>query len=72
MSEAKQVTAETMVEDMLGIPGVITYCIQRGFSPYQCSGSYPCSLGKLLDVRNIPNPEEFIAGLNAFLREKGK
>ncbi|WP_419785705.1 hypothetical protein [Pseudodesulfovibrio sp.] len=73
MGDSKtRITAETLVEDILDIPGVITFCIGEGFSPYQCSGSYPCSLGKLLATRNIPDPDGFIERMNAFVEEKGE
>ncbi|NMC51025.1 MAG: hypothetical protein GYA47_16600, partial [Desulfovibrio sp.] len=62
-----QVTPDTLVESILDMPGAISYCVKNGVSLFTCSGGYPCSLGKLLAARGVPDPEGFIAGLNAFL-----
>ena len=66
------VTRDTLVEDLLDRPGVITSCIRHGFSPYVCSGSYPSSIGRLLEARDVPDPDGFLAGLSAFLEENDK
>ena len=60
---------DTMVEDLLELPGVIAYCVKNGVSPFTCSGGYPQSLGKLLEIRKIPDPESFIKGLNELLKQ---
>jgi hypothetical protein len=57
------------VERLVDTPGVLTYCIRNGVSLFSCSGGYPCSLGRLLDARKVPDQDAFIAGLNAFLRD---
>lgn len=63
------VTPDTLVEEVLDRPGVIAYCIKNGITPFTCSGDYPCSLGKLLETRKHPDPDGFIAGLNALLAQ---
>lgn len=65
-----KVTKETMVEDLVQIPGVITYGVKSGVSLYACSGCPPMSLGRLLEIRNVADPDRFIEGLNVFLSEK--
>lgn len=61
------VTQETLVEEIVAIPGVVSYLIQHGVSPITCSGAYPQSLGRLLELKKVPDPEAFIGGINAFL-----
>lgn len=58
------ITKDTPADALLDIPGVIAYCIARGVSPYTCSGDYTQSLGRLLTLRDVPDPDGFIAGLN--------
>ncbi|EFL51469.1 hypothetical protein DesfrDRAFT_1908 [Solidesulfovibrio fructosivorans JJ]] len=58
------ITRNTPAEAILDIPGVIAYCIAKGVSPYTCSGDYTQSLGRLLELRDVADPEGFIAGLN--------
>lgn len=58
------ITRNTPAEAILDIPGVIAYCIGKGVSPYTCSGDYTQSLGRLLELRDVPDPDGFIAGLN--------
>jgi len=65
------ITRNTQVEDIVDIPGVIAYFIEHGVSPITCSGPYPQRLGRLLEIKNVPDPDSFIEGLNAFLRETG-
>jgi hypothetical protein len=65
------ITRNTQVEEIVTIPGVISYFIERGVSPITCSGAYPQSLGRLLEIKKVPDPDGFIEGLNAFLRETG-
>jgi hypothetical protein len=63
------VTKDTLGEEILKLPGVVTYFIMNGVTPFTCSGEYPCSLGKLLETRNLPDPDGFIAGLNRHLEQ---
>lgn len=62
------VTRDTQVEGIVKIPGVISYFIEHGVSPITCSGAYPQALGRLLEVKKVPDPEAFIEGINAFLK----
>ncbi len=64
------ITKDTPVESILDLPGVIAYCIKNGVSPYTCAGSYPLTLGKLLETRRVPDPEGFIQGLNEVVEGK--
>jgi hypothetical protein len=41
--------------------------VKNGVSLFTCSGGYPCSLGRLLADRGVPDPDGFIVGLNAYL-----
>lgn len=61
---------ETPVEEVLEkFPGIITYFIKNGVSPFSCAGAYPASIGKLLEVKKITKPENFIKGLNQYIKE---
>ena len=64
------ITKDTIVEDIVNIDGVITYFLQHRVSPVTCSGAFPQSLGKLLEIKKVEDPDAFIAGLNAFLSER--
>jgi len=58
------ITKDTPVEEILDLPGAIAYCIKNGVSPFACSGGFPRGLGKLLELRKVPDPDGFIVGLN--------
>lgn len=64
------ISRDTQVEDIVSIPGVTTYFIREGVSPITCSGAYPQTLGRLLEIKKVPDPDAFIDGLNAFLKER--
>ncbi|MEA4902690.1 hypothetical protein [Desulfitobacterium sp.] len=64
------ITKETLVEEILQESDVITYFIQNRVSPFSCAGPFPQSLGKLLAIKNVNDPEAFIAGLNDFLAKR--
>jgi hypothetical protein len=64
------VTRDTQVEDMMDIPGIVGYFIQNGVSPITCSGAFPQTLGRLLEIKKVADPDAFIDGLNAFIKEK--
>lgn len=64
------ITMNTPVEDILGkFPGIIKYFIKNGVSPFSCAGAYPSSIGKLLEVKKVDRPEEFIEQLNIYIKE---
>lgn len=60
----------TPVEEILEHRDCVGYFIGHGVSPFTCSGAFPQSLGKLLEIKDIRNPQAFIDGLNEFLKEK--
>ncbi|MGD0152717.1 MAG: hypothetical protein ABSC17_02985 [Thermacetogeniaceae bacterium] len=62
------VTKETLVEDVVTIPGIISYFIQHGVSPITCDGAFPQNIGRLLEIKKVPDPDAFIDGINAFLK----
>lgn len=64
------ITLNTQVEDIVKIPGIVSYFIQQGVSPITCSGAYPQTLQRLLEIKKVPDPDAFIAGLNDFLKER--
>lgn len=64
------ITRDTQVEDIVKIPGIVSYFIRNGLSPVTCSGAFPQTLGRLLEIRKVPDPDAFIDGLNAFLKER--
>jgi hypothetical protein len=64
------ITRDTQVEEVVKIPGIVSYFIQNGVSPITCSGAYSQTLGRLLEIKKYPDPETFIEGLNKFLKER--
>jgi hypothetical protein len=65
------ITRDTQVEDIVEIPGIVSYFIQNGVSPITCSGAFPQTLGRLLEIKKVPDPDAFIDGLNGFLKKRG-
>ncbi|AFV12357.1 hypothetical protein Tph_c21640 [Thermacetogenium phaeum DSM 12270] len=53
-------------------PEVISYFIEQGINPIFCVGAFPGCLGKLLEIKGVPNPDAFIRGLNDYLLERTK
>ena len=68
--ESGMITRDTQVEQIVRIPGIVSYFIQRGVSPVTCSGAFPQTLGRLLEIKKVPDPKVFIAELNAFLKQR--
>jgi len=64
------ITKDTLVEEIVDTPGVVSYFIQNGFSPITCSGAYSQTLGRLLEIKKVSDPDAFIEGLNKFLKER--
>ena len=64
-----RITREMQVEDLLRIPGSLVWCIQRGVSPFSCSGAFPDSFGRLLDLKGVQDVEAFIQRMNDDLGE---
>jgi len=64
------ITQDTQVEEIVKIPGVVGYFIQNGVSPVTCSGAFPQTLGRLLEIKKVADPDAFIDGLNRFLSER--
>lgn len=61
---------DTPVEQILEDSDCVGYFIERGVSPFTCSGAFPQSLGRLLEIKRVPDPQAFIDGLNDFLKNK--
>ena len=59
-----RITREMQVEDLLRIPGSLAWCIQHGVSPFSCSGAFPHSFGRLLELKGVGNVDAFIQGMN--------
>lgn len=64
------ITKETPVEDIAEIEGVFEYCLEHRVSLITCSGAFTQTLGKLLEIKRVKDPDAFITGLNAFLQSK--
>ncbi len=62
-----RITKDTQVEEIMKIKGVVSYFIEHGVSPISCSGAFPQSLGKLLSIKEVAEPDAFIEGLNAYV-----
>lgn len=65
-----KITKDTMVEDVYKVPGILEYCLQNRVTIFTCSGAYPRSFGDLLAIKKVENPEAFLDGLNAYLKEQ--
>lgn len=61
------ITKDTQVEEIVKINGTISYFIQHGVSPISCSGAFPQSLGNLLRIKKVADPDAFIDGLNEYI-----
>jgi hypothetical protein len=62
------ITPDTKVEELMKIPGILSYCILKGVSLITCSDVFPDSIGKLLEMKNVADPETFIRELNVYLK----
>lgn len=62
------ITRETQVEELLKVPGVVSWFIQHGVSPFSCYGAFPDTVGRLLELKRVPDIEAFIRELNGFLQ----
>jgi len=65
-----KITRETQVEDLVGVAGAVSYFIEHGVSPISCSGAFPRSLGELLELKKVADPDALIAGLNALTQKR--
>lgn len=63
------ITADTPVDEILERHDVIAYFLERGVSPVTCSGAFTQSLGRLLAIKKVADPQAFIDGLNAALEK---
>jgi hypothetical protein len=61
------ITLDTKVEEIINIPGITGYCIQKGVSLITCSDVFPDTIGKLLALKNVPDPEAFVSDLNNYV-----
>ena len=62
------ITLETRVEEIINVPGILNFCIQKGISLITCSDVFPDTLGKLLEIKNVRDPESIINDLNDYLK----
>ena len=65
------VTKDTQVEEIVKIKGLVSYFIQHGVSPISCSCAFPRSLGNLLSIKKVADPDGFIEELNKVYRGSG-
>lgn len=61
------VTLDTKVEELMKIPGIVNYCVQKGVSLITCSDVFPDTIGKLLKLKNVPDPDAFINDLKDYV-----
>jgi hypothetical protein len=61
------ITLDTKVEEIMNVPGILSYCIQKGVSLITCSDVFPGTLGKLLEIKRVRDPESFVDDLNKYL-----
>lgn len=61
-------TLDTLVEEIVDkYPDAITYGILNGVSLVFCVGTYHATLGDLLKIKKVAEPQQFVDGLNDFL-----
>jgi len=62
------ITLKTKVEDIVNdYPQAITYGIENGVSFVFCVGAFPATLGDLLHIKKVADPNAFVKGLNEYL-----
>jgi len=61
------ITLDTKVDEIVRIPGIVKYCIEKGISLITCSDVFPDTLGKLLEIKNACDPDSFVKDLNDYL-----
>jgi len=66
------VTLDTKVEEIMSVPGIVGFCLKKGVSPITCSDVFPGTLGKLLQIKNVRDPQKFVDDLNEYLQENFK
>jgi hypothetical protein len=62
------ITLNTKIEEIIDVPGIVNYCVQKGVSLITCSDVFPGTIGKLLQVKNVRNPQAFVDDLNNHLQ----
>ncbi|AEE14505.1 hypothetical protein Thena_0876 [Thermodesulfobium narugense DSM 14796] len=62
-------TKDTPVEDVLCSPGAATFFVERGISPFSCSGAFPGTLGSFLEQKQVKDIDAFIQELNSALSD---
>ena len=76
MSQKREVggliTLETKVDEIMNVPGILSYCIRKGVSLITCSDVFPETLGKLLEIKKVPDPKSFVEDLNEYLKSASK
>ena len=62
------ITLQTNVEDIVNdYPQAITYGIENGVSFVFCVGAFPTTIGDLLRIKKVADPDAFVKGLNEYL-----
>jgi len=64
------INKDTPVEEIIQKYDVLTYFLENGVSPFGWGDVFPQSLGKLLEIKKVKDPDAFIAGLNKIIEEK--
>lgn len=62
------ISLDTPVEQLIRTyPEAIAYGIMNGVRFIFCAGEYPTSLGDLLKIKKVDDPQKFVDGLNDYL-----
>ena len=64
------ITLDTKVEEIMNVPGIIGFCLRKGVSLITCSDVFPGTLGKLLAIKKVHDPESFVDDLNEYLESQ--
>lgn len=68
MNDFTPFTLDSLIEDIIEqYPQSVSYFIQNGINPIYCSGAYPSTLRKFLEVKKVQKKDEFVKGLNDFI-----
>ena len=68
MNNFTPITLDSLIEDIIEqYPQSVSYFIQNGVNPIYCSGAYPSTLRKFLEMKKVQKKEEFVEGLNIYI-----
>jgi hypothetical protein len=68
MTNSNSVSLEMQIEDIIEkYPQSVSFFIEKGINPIYCSGPYPTTLEKFLEIKKVTNKSDFLNDLNNFI-----